>query len=197
MPTRISEQAVTDATGEGWEHWFALLGEHGAADLGHKEIVSLLGENGVESAWWRQNITNEFEKSIGRRVEGSTVDAEFQVGVRRTADLSLADTWKLVTSPEGMREWLGVEGPLPSEVGESIDAPDGGRYELRSIHPEQRIRIRHHEADGEESTIQLTLTPAKTGTTIGFHHENLPHAEAREEKRGHWRNAADRLLGIV
>lgn len=197
MPTRISEEAVTEATGEGWEHWFALLKESSAAELSHKEIVALLDENGVESGWWRQNITNEFEKSIGRREVGSTTDAGFQVGVQRTTELSPDEAWKLAVSPEGMREWLGIDGPLPDSVGDSIDAPDGGRYELRSIEPGRRIRLRHHEADGDESTIQLTLTESATGTTFGFHHEDLPHAEAREEKRGHWRNAADKLLGIA
>jgi uncharacterized protein YndB with AHSA1/START domain len=197
MVTQISEEAITDATGQGWEVWFALLHDKQAQDLSHKEIVALLGENGVESGWWQQNITNEFEKSIGRRETGSTADAGFQVGVQKTVNLSLADTWKLVTSPEGMREWLGIDGPLPAEVGKSIDAPDGGRYELRSLTPEVRIRLRHHEADGDESTIQLTLTEKPTGTTIGFHHDDLPDAEARETKRGHWRNAADKILGIA
>lgn len=197
MVTRISEDAITEATGKGWEHWFDLLGQKNASELTHKEIVALLGESGVESGWWRQNITNEFEKSIGRREVGSTVDADFQVGVQRTLELGIDDAWALVTSPAGMREWLGVDGPLPSAVGESIDDPEGGTYELRSIEPRRRIRLRHHEHDGEQSTIQLTLTEKSSGTTIGFHHENLPHAEAREAKREHWKSIGDKLLGIV
>jgi uncharacterized protein YndB with AHSA1/START domain len=125
------------------------------------------------------------------------VDADFQVGVQRTLELGVDDAWKLVTSPEGMRQWLGVDGPLPSAIGESIDDPDGGTYELRSIEEGRRIRLRHHEHDGEQSTIQLTLTEKPTGTTIGFHHENLPHAEAREAKRDHWQSIGDKILGIV
>jgi uncharacterized protein YndB with AHSA1/START domain len=197
MVTRISEDAITEATGKGWEHWFELLHAKNASDLTHKEIVALLGESGVENGWWKQNITNEFEKSIGRREVGSTADADFQVGVQRTLDLGVDDAWALVTSPAGMRQWLGVDGPLPKAVGESIDDPTGGSYELRSIETGRRIRLRHHEHDGEQSTIQLTLTEKPTGTTIGFHHDNLPHAEAREEKREHWKTIADKLLGIV
>jgi uncharacterized protein YndB with AHSA1/START domain len=197
MVTRISEDAITEATGKGWEHWFELLHAANAADLTHKEIVGLLGESGVENAWWRQNITSEFEKSIGRREVGSTEDADFQVGVRRTLDVGVDEAWALVTSPAGMREWLGVDGPLPGTVGEAIDDPTGGSYELRSIETGKRIRLRHHEHDGGQSTIQLTLTEKPSGTTISFHHENLPHAEAREAKREHWKAIGDKILGIV
>jgi hypothetical protein len=43
--------------------------------------------------------------------------------------------------------------------------------------------------------VQLRVSRAPSGkTTVGAHLEKLPDAEVREEMRGHWRAALDRLL---
>ena len=197
MP-HISDEKVREATGRDWPAWFDLLDELGGTELTHKEIVAMLGEQGLESGWWRQSVTNEFEKHIGRRETGSTTDADFQIGVQKTLPLDQSQVWDLVTSPECAREWLNTREPLPSQPGETVATDDGHSYELRSIEPGRRMRFRRTDGDsGQRSTVQLTLLPAKTGTALHFHHEGLNDGEHREEMRAHWRRIADKILGIV
>lgn len=193
-----SDEAVKKATGQDWSQWFAYLREKGAMEMDHKAIVQLLDTDGeVESSWWQQSITVEFEKSIGRRELGNTSDGDFQVGVRQTLPVDPETAWKLMTSPDAAAIWLGVD-KLPTEVGETVTASDGHSYELRSLSPGERVRLRRTDAEtGDTSTVQIALQENKTGTAVTFHHEGLADANEREHKKEHWRAIADKLLGIV
>lgn len=197
MTPSISDDAVLEATHRTWPEWFDWLNDHGANDMSHKEIVALLASDGaVESSWWRQSISVEFEKHADLREEGSTSDGGFQVGVRTTLPLDNDEAWTLITAGDGAPIWL--HDDVPSEPGQKIHGADGHDYELRTIKAGERMRLRRTDpATGESSTVQVTLSPAKTGTTLNFHHEGLRDTEHREEMRAHWRKIADKLLGIV
>jgi hypothetical protein len=196
---RISDEKVLESTGRNWQDWFDWLNDRDGAKLTHKQIVALIGSDGeVESGWWCQNVTNEFEKHIGRREIGSTVDSDFQIGVQKTLPLDPDATWSLITSPEGARELIGADVPLPTEPGATVASDDGHEYELRTIHPGQRMRFRRTNKDtGDESTVQFTLLPTKTGTSLHFHHEGLSSSEERETMREHWKSIAGKILSIV
>jgi uncharacterized protein YndB with AHSA1/START domain len=196
---RFSDQAVKDATGRDWSEWFSYLDDAGAAELNHPQIVKLLDERAaVESGWWRQTVANEFEKHIGRRVTGSTADANFQVGVQKTLPVDRSAAWDLVTSREGVKAWLGTDAPVPTAPGETVVSGDGHHYELKAISPGERMRFRRTDgASGEKSTVQLTLIPAKSGTSVHFHHEGLADGDERERMRDHWRSVAGKILSIV
>jgi hypothetical protein len=59
----MSERALADATGHGWDHWFGLLDEWGGAAHPHKEIARwLMDEQGV-AGWWSQSITVGYERA--------------------------------------------------------------------------------------------------------------------------------------
>lgn len=193
----ISEKAVQEATGRSWEQWFAWLDGKDATTKSHKEIVALLAtEAELESSWWQQAVTVEYEKSRGLREEGSTSDAGFQVGVRTTLPIDNKQAWTLLTAGDGAPLWLNDE--FPTEPGQVVHGADGHDYELRTIKEGERIRLKRTDPKtGESSTVQMTLSPAKTGTTLNFHHDGLRDGEHREEMRAHWRQIADKLLGIV
>ncbi|MGH2960052.1 MAG: SRPBCC family protein [Solirubrobacterales bacterium] len=193
-----SDEAVKQATGQDWSQWFAYLREKGAMEMDHKAIVQLLStDGGVDSGWWQQGITVEFEKSIGRRELGRTSDGGFQVGVRQTFPVDPETASKLMTSPDAAAIWLGVD-QLPAEVGDTVTDADGHRYELRSKREGERVRLRRTDAEtGDTSTVQIALEENKTGTSVTFHHEGLADAGERAHKKEHWRTIADKLLGIV
>ncbi|MGB0889940.1 MAG: hypothetical protein ACPGWS_06610, partial [Solirubrobacterales bacterium] len=106
----------------------------------------------------------EYEKSRGLREEGSTGVARFQVGVRATLPIDNDEAWTLITTGDGAPIWLHDE--MPNEPGQTVRAADGYEYELRTIKPGERMRLRRVDPDtGESSIVQVTLSPAKTGTT--------------------------------
>lgn len=196
MP-KISETAIQEATNKSWDQWFAWLDEQDATTKTHGEIVALLATAAnLESTWWQQAVTVEYEKARGMREEGSTADAGFQVGVRTTLPLDNAEAWTLITAGDAAPLWLNDE--IPTEPGQTIHGADGHDYELRTIRTGERMRLKRTDPKtGESSIVQVTLSPAKTGTTLNFHHEGLRDSEHREEMRSHWRQIADKILGIV
>lgn len=196
--TRVSDEAVREATGRTWKEWQGWLDDRGAADLPHKEIVRLLGrDGGVESGWWRQTVTGTYEKLIGRRATGETLDTGFQIGVQRTVAIPAARAWRLLTSPAGVAAWLGEGGVVPLEEGESYRLANGSG-EVRVLRPGQHLRVTWQPGDWPRaSTIQARVTPKGEKTVIGFHEEHLPSAETREARRSHFRAALATLLELA
>ena len=68
-PPPVSDEAVCKATGRGWDEWFAILDEAGAAGWKHPDIARwIVGEHGI-SSWWAQSVTVGFERARGIRAE--------------------------------------------------------------------------------------------------------------------------------
>ena len=74
-PQRISlatsDEAIRERTGRGWEEWFDLLDEWGAADKTHREIARwLAGQQGIHPlAWNAQAIAGSATKTVAVPVE--------------------------------------------------------------------------------------------------------------------------------
>ncbi len=195
----VSDEKVHEATGRGWAEWEAALDALGAADLSHKEIVALVGEKcGVESSWWRQQVTVTYEQRKGKRVLGETAGTGFQVGVRRTIGVGHEEAWRVLTSPEGVRAWLGDVSGLRLEKGQAYTAADGATGEVRVIKPGSHLRITWQPAGwARASTIQLRAEPAGEKTVISFHQEHLPGAEERAERRRFYEGVLDELRQML
>jgi uncharacterized protein YndB with AHSA1/START domain len=189
----ISDEAVRAATGRAWDEWVALLDERGATELSHKQIVAMLAAGLIESSWWRQSVANGYEKRTGKRVLGETADTGFQVGVRRTLPLAMDDAWRLLTSPEGVRAWLGDVRGFALEKGATYTTADGASGEVR-VSSGRHLRVTWQPPGwARASTIQVRVLPAGARTTLSFHEEHLPGAAAREERRRHFEAALDAL----
>lgn len=205
MSPSISDPAVRDATGLGWDDWFGLLadaeaeagteGEGGPA-LDHQALVAWLkSEHPALSGWWRQMITNEYEKHTGRRVTGQTLDAGFQVGVQKTVAAARADIWSVLTGGQGVASWLGDDVSLALEEGAGYGAVDGPSGEVRVLVPGDRLRLTWQPGDWPRpSTLQVRLTGTDDGrTVVSVHHEHLPDRPARDAMRVRWREALAEL----
>ena len=190
-----SDEKAREATGRDWSEWEAELDALGAADLPHREIVALLAERaGVESSWWRQQVATTYEKRKGKRVLGETAGTGFQVGVRRTVAAGHEEAWRLLTSPEGVRAWLGDVDGLRREKGETYAAAGGATGEVRVFKPGSHLRVTWQPPGWPRpSTIQLRADPSGDRTVISFHQEHLPGAAEREERRRYYEGVLDEL----
>ncbi|MET9340852.1 hypothetical protein [Nonomuraea sp. NPDC003804] len=65
---KVSEAALRENTGRGWEEWFVRLDAYGATDLSHTEIAKRLGEE--VDGWWSQTIAVAYEQERGMRAPG-------------------------------------------------------------------------------------------------------------------------------
>ncbi|MFC4099804.1 SRPBCC domain-containing protein [Paenibacillus xanthanilyticus] len=118
---------------------------------------------------------------------GLTAASGYQIGVRRTLPWSQEQAWAFLTSREGVRLWLGEVEPPRLQAGETFASAAGISGELRVVKPFEQLRLRWKRASWPTpSTLQIRLLPAKSGTTVSFHQEQLVSAELREEMKLVW-----------
>ncbi|PJJ65685.1 SRPBCC family protein [Compostimonas suwonensis] len=123
---------------------------------------------------------------------GLTKDAGWEMGARRTFPVPLAHAWNTLLGP-ALPTWLGVDS-LGTTVGEEYTTVDGTRGRLRSYTEGKRLRLSWQPAEWtHDSTLQLTVLPAASGTTIAFHHERLAGREERKQMLTHWHGVLDSL----
>lgn len=129
------------------------------------------------------------------KLVGQTAAAGFQVGVRRTFPTSPEQVWSFLTSPEGMKLWLGNAGPLEFKVGEAFISNEGISGQLRIVKPFKQLRLKWSMKDWEKpSTLQIRLLSNHPDrTTISFHQEHLDHPNTREQMKLHWENVLNAI----
>ncbi|GMK39566.1 hypothetical protein PCCS19_26200 [Paenibacillus sp. CCS19] len=134
------------------------------------------------------------------KVVGQTLSSGYQIGVRRTLDLSVEEAWNLITSPQGVLLWLGeVTSDVTFEKGHQFHTKPGISGEVRTVNKFQNIRLTWKLANWDKpSTLQIrTIAKGSDRTTISFHQENLSGAEIREELKILWEDVLDRLKKMI
>ncbi|MFC1747112.1 SRPBCC domain-containing protein [Candidatus Neomarinimicrobiota bacterium] len=127
------------------------------------------------------------------KITGKTRDVGYQIGVRRTIPAAVEEAWDIVTSPEGVRIWLGGDG-IPLQQGAAYSLPDGAVGMVRVIVPGSHIRITWQPPGWPRpSLIQLRVIPKGRTAVIAFHQEHLPDFLVREERRLWFRVALEQL----
>ncbi len=128
---------------------------------------------------------------------GHTRDAGWEIGVSATLDAEPGELWELLTG-RGLSRWLGtVDGGLPTGPGVVGSTSEGGWFEVRSVRPGEKVRLRWSPTGDPTiaTTVQVSVRAAARGRCrVGFHEEKLPDAAARERRREHWRQVVDALV---
>ncbi|HEX7557489.1 MAG TPA: SRPBCC domain-containing protein [Leptolinea sp.] len=118
---------------------------------------------------------------------GLTKMSGFEFGLRKTLPVSVDLAWQFLTSPAGIRIWLGESRDFALLKGAVYHTVDGASGIVRVVNPEDNLRLTWQPLDWTKpSTIQVRVIPAGDKTTISFHQENLPDAESREMMRQRW-----------
>ena len=170
-----SDERIRERTGRGWEEWFDLLDEWGAAAEPHREIARrVAGELGIEPlAWSAQAIAVSFERARGLRAVGKRSDG-FAATAQRT-----------VAAP--------VERLFDAVVDETIRArwmPDAA-LRRRTV-----TRPRSARFDWEDGATRVHFTfVAKGGakSTIAVEHARLADEGEAARMKAWWRQRLDAL----
>ena len=158
-PLATSDERIRERTGRGWEEWFDLLDEWGAAALSHRDIGRrVAAELGIDPlAWSAQAITMSFERSRGLRAVGQRADG-FAVTAQKT-----------VAVP----------------VERLFDAFADDRLRERTA---TRPRSARFDWDGGDSRVNVTFA-AKSGASslVAVEHARLADAGEAERMKAYWR----------
>ncbi|MFF9017475.1 hypothetical protein ACF09C_31515 [Streptomyces sp. NPDC014870] len=165
---RLSDEALTGATGRNWASWFALLDAWDATGRNHTAIARHLVEAHGVNGWHAQSIAVGYEQERGMRQVGQASDGGWKVSASKTVDAPAERCTAAFADEELRRRWL----------------PDG-ELEVRTHRPGKSLTA---DWDGGTSRIEVYLTPkGETKTQIGLGHTRLPDADAVAAYKQFWR----------
>jgi len=169
----MSEQALTEATGNGWDHWFGLLDEWGAAGRSHKEIARWLMDDQGVAGWWSQSITVGYERARGLRAPGQRPDG-WSITASKTVKVPVERLFAAFDDESFRERWL----PGAELRVRTATAPKSARYDWE---------------DGETRVIVGFESVDPTKSRVALEHARLPDADTAEEMKGWWR---ERVAGL-
>ena len=178
-PQRISlatsDETIRERTGRGWEEWFDLLDEWGAADKTHREIARwLAGRQGIHPlAWNAQAIAGSYERTRRGRQVGEHEDG-FAVTATKTVAVPVERLYDAFVDAALRERWL----------------PDGDLRERTATKP------RSARFDWGDDGTRVHVTFAAKGeakSTAALQHERLADAAEAERMKTFWR---ERVAGL-
>ena len=170
-----SDETIRERTGRGWEEWFDLLDEAGAADMTHREIARWLAERAGRHplAWNVQAVVGSYERARRGRQVGEHEDG-FTVTASKTVAVPVERLYAAFVDA-GLRErWL----------------PDGELRERTTIEPRS---ARFDWGDGATRVHVAFAAKGEAKSTAALSHERLPDGAEAERMKAFWR---ERVAGL-
>jgi hypothetical protein len=165
-PLATSDEAIRERTGRGWEEWFDLLDEWGAAQRPHREIAKWVADRlGIHPlAWNAQAITGSYERARGGRLVGQHDDG-FRISVTRTVSVPVERLFDAFADGVTARQ-------------RTATRPKSARYDWAD--GRTRVHAVFVAKDGEKSTVTVS-------------HERLADAGEAERMKAYWRERLGEL----
>jgi uncharacterized protein YndB with AHSA1/START domain len=173
----MSEDAIRRRTGRGWEEWFDLLDEWGAAERRHKEIARWLREEQEVDGWGAQSVTVSYERARGLRAVGERPDG-FSVTAQKTVAVPVDRLYEAFVDESLRERWL----------------PDGQLRERTATKPKS---ARFDWGDGETRVIVGFIAQAEAKSTAALEHERLADAAEAERMKAFWRDRVAALKEVL
>jgi uncharacterized protein YndB with AHSA1/START domain len=174
-PLITTDATIRERTGRGWEEWFDLLDEWGAAELAHKEIAKrVAAELGIDAlAWNAQAVTVSYERARGGRAVGQRSDG-YAVTLQRTVPVAVDELYDAFVDGRRRRRWL----------------PDDQLRERTATRPK---RARYDWGDGG-SRVHVTFLPkGERSSTLALEHMRLADGEEADRMKAFWRERVGAL----
>jgi hypothetical protein len=176
---KTSDEKIRARTGRGWEEWFAILDEWGAADRSHREIARWLAERlGIHPlAWNAQAITASYELTRGLREVGEKDDG-FAISASKTVAVPVERLYEAVVSEAARTAWL----------------PDGRLSERTATRPKS---ARFDWAEGPTRVNVTFLARGEAKSTVAVEHRRLSDAGEANRMKSYWRERLSVLKGAL
>jgi hypothetical protein len=170
-----SDATIRERTGRGWEEWFDLLDEAGAADMTHRETARWLAEReGLNAlAWNVQAVVGGYDKARRGRQVGEHEDG-FTVTASKTVAVPVERLYAAFVDPGERERWL----------------PDGELSERTTLEPRS---ARFDWGDGSTRVHVAFAAKGDAKSHLALSHERLPDAGEAEQRKAYWR---ERVAGL-
>lgn len=174
-----SDEAIRRRTGRGWEEWFDLLDEWGAADRSHREIARWVAEQqGVDPlAWNAQAVAGSYELARGLRVVGEHEDG-FAITASKTVAVPVERLYEAFVDESLRARWL----------------PDAELRQRTALKPKS---VRFDWGDGETRVIVGFVAKGEAKSTAALQHVRLADAEEAERMKAYWRQRVATMKEVL
>jgi uncharacterized protein YndB with AHSA1/START domain len=179
----VTSEAVEKATGNGWNHWLAVLDKAKATEMSHNNIAILLHEKHGVPEWWAQTVTVGYEQARGMREKGQKADG-FSISASKTINVSAEQAFEAWTDERIRARWL----------------PDAS-LTIRKATPPKSVRITW-EPEGKSaaaaSNVEVWLTAkGDAKCALSVQHGKLTTAAAGEKLKMWWGERLEALKGAL
>jgi uncharacterized protein YndB with AHSA1/START domain len=174
-----SDESIRRRTGRGWEEWFEMLDDWGAAERTHREIARwVAAEQGVEPlAWNAQAVSGSYELARGLRAVGEKPDG-FAITASRTVAVPVDRLYEAFVDESLRERWL----------------PDGELRERTATKPKS---ARFDWGDGDTRVIVGFSAKDEAKSTVALEHARLADAEEAERMKAYWRDRVATLKEVL
>jgi hypothetical protein len=174
-PLLTSDERIRQRTGRGWEEWFDLLDDWGAAERTHREIARWVADQlGIGPLVWdAQAITSSYERARGLREVGET-EQGFAVSTTRTVAVPVERLFDAVVDEARRRSWL----------------PDGELSERTATRPKS---ARFDWGDGTSRVIVGFDAKGEQKSTMALQHVRLADRDEADRMKAYWRERVTAL----
>jgi uncharacterized protein YndB with AHSA1/START domain len=174
-----SDDAIRDRTGRGWEEWFDLLDDWGAAERPHREVARWVAEQqGVDPlAWGAQAVTFSYERTRGLRAAGEHADG-FAITATKTVAVPVDRLYDAFVDEALRAKWL----------------PDD---ELRVRTATKPKSARFDWGDGDTRVNVTFIAKGEAKSTAALQHARLPDAQEAERMKAFWRDGVATLKDVL
>jgi hypothetical protein len=162
-----SDAKLHGATGRHWLEWIAILDEWGARGHKHGEIVEYLSREHAVPPWWRQAVTNGYERATGMRKKHQQPDG-FTIYASKTVGVPIDVLFDAFTGEPTRRRWL-----------------TDGSMSLRNVRSGKVARF-----DWADGTTRVEVTFEAKGpekATAFVAHTRLADADSAEAAKAAWK----------
>lgn len=168
----MSDEAIAEATGRGWDAWVELIEVDPVADQGHTAVAAWIQSAHGVDGWWAQAVTVGWERITGRRLPHQMADGTFTANKSRTLDIDADQLRSLLLDADGREALFPAHEP-----------------ELRSRPDAKALRL----GLGQGVAV-IAIDPRGDGrTTVSVGHEKLPTLEDVELWKEFWADWLDAL----
>jgi hypothetical protein len=168
-----SDATIKAKTGCTWESWVRALDYHGAGEMSHRDIATLVNKKYKIDGWWSQSVTVGYERIKGLRARGQRRDGTYEASKSRTFDVPVDTLFEAWADAKVRRRWL-----------------DGESVKVRTATAPKSMRLGW--SDGSIIAIGFQAK-GKSKSSVAVQHTKLPDRETADRLKKYW---SDRLSAL-
>jgi hypothetical protein len=173
----MSDEAIRNRTGRGWEEWFDLLDEWGAAERSHTEIARWVARQRGVNGWSSQSVTVSYERARGGRALGEHADG-FAITASKTVAVPVERLYEAFVNGSRRKRWL----------------PDG-KLRVRTSSKPKSARF---DWDDGDTRVNVGFTAkGDDKSTVALEHSRLANAREAERMKTYWRDRVAALKELL